>query len=212
MALRRTPSAFDTLSKSKSLNNVSLAIYVSSLTARNPSTQEVLIARGLTESTYGHTCFKIFSITYISVMRLSKRRCKVVACLMSLLECPATLLECLVTLLGSVVTLPGCLVTFLGCLVTLLECLVTLLGCLVTLQECLVTLQECLKILSMTCLTILPTFLIIRRRNILVSSLAVLTPSFLQAGIALRTTTSKSVRIYQCDIFPSSHLFPGRLK
>ena len=205
MALRRTPSAFDTLSKSKSLNNVSLAIYVSSLTARNPSTQEVLIARGLTESTYGHTCSKIFSITYISAMRLSKRRCKVVACLMSLLECPATLLECLVTLLGSVVTLPGCLVTFLGCLVTLLECLVTLLGCLVTLQEC-------LKILSMTCLTILPTFLIIRRRNILVSSLAVLTPSFLQAGIALRITTSKSVRIYQCDIFPSSHLFPGRLK
>ena len=184
MALRRTPSAYDTLSKSKSLNNVSLAIYVSSLTARNPSTQEVLIARGLTESTYGHTCSKIFSITYISAMRLSKRRCKVVACLMSLLECPATLLECLVTLLG---------------------CLVTLLGCLVTLQEC-------LKILSMTCLTILPTFLIIRRRNILVSSLAVLTPSFLQAGIALRTTTSKSVRIYQCDIFPSSHLFPGRLK
>jgi hypothetical protein len=189
LALRRTPSAFDTLSRSKSLNNVSLAIHVSSLVVRNPSTQEVLIARGLTESTSGHACSKIFSITYISAMRLSKRRCKVVACLTILLECPATLLGCLVTLPECLVTLPECLVTLLGCLVTLLGCLVTLLGCLATLQEC-------LKILSMTCLTILLTFLMIRRRNSLVSSLAVLTPSFLQAGIALRTTTSKSVRIY----------------
>jgi len=145
LALRRTPT-----------------IHVSSLVVRNPSTQEVLIARGLTETMcLSKRRCKVVACLTTETMCLSKRRCKVVACLTTLLECPAILLEC-----------PA-----------------TLLGCLVTLLECLSTLQECLKILSMTCLTILLTFLMIRRCNSLVSSLAVLTPSFLHAGIVLRTTT-----------------------